>query len=54
MYSWIVHQLQVGTLLGRLHHLVRYQIRDHIWIPQPKRQGVMYYFFFVKPKNGLV
>ena len=49
MYNWIAYQLLVGTLLGRLHHLVRYQIRDHFWIPQPKLQVVMYLILFVKP-----
>ena len=26
VYSWIAHELQVGTSLGRRHNLVRFQI----------------------------
>ena len=53
-YSSIANELQGGTSLGRRHILVRFQIWDHCWIPQPKLHGAMYLIFFVKLKNGLV
>ena len=54
MYSWIAHELQVGTPLGRRHNLVRFQIWDQFCIPQPKLHGAVYLIFFVEPKIGLV
>ena len=53
-YSWIACELQVGTSLRRRHNLVRFQIWDHFWIPQPKLHGECYLIFFVKPQNGIV
>ena len=53
-YKWIAHELRVGTSLGRRHNLVRFQILDHFWIPQPKLHGAMYLIFFVKSQDGLV
>ena len=47
-YSWIAHQLQVGTSLGRRHNLAQFQIRDHFWIPQPKLQWGNVLDFFCK------
>ena len=47
-YNWIAHQLQVGTSLGRRHNLVRFQIWDQFWIPQPKLHGAMYLIFSCK------
>ena len=41
-YSWIVHQSQVGTSLGRSHNLLQFQIWYHFWILLPKLQGAMY------------
>ena len=51
-YSWIAHQLELGTSLRRRHNLVQFQVLDHFWIPQPKLHGAMYLIFFVKPQNG--
>ena len=39
-YSWIACQLEPATSLGRRHNWVRFQIRDHFWIPQPKLLSV--------------
>ena len=47
-YSWIAHEVQVGTSLGGRHKLVRFQIWDQFWIPQPKIHGAMYLIFFRK------
>ena len=44
-YSWIAHELQVGTSLGRRHNLVRFQIWAQFWIPQPKLHGAVYLIF---------
>ena len=47
-YSWIAHQMDIGTSLGGRHNLVQFQIWGHFWIPRPKLHGACYLIFFRK------
>ena len=53
-YSWIAHELQVGTSLERRHNLVQFQFWDHFGFLSPNYTGQPTCVFFVKSKSGLV
>ena len=46
MYSWIVHQLDIGTSFERRHNQVGFQFLGHFLIPKPKLHWEKYLIVF--------